>query len=165
MPYPLAADGPFYVPFHPVRTVPLHLLRYMTVYVQGKGRRCAAQVALDGFYIVTVLERQHRKRVAEVMDTGVGCVNTDGQLFEVVIDRLRVQVRLKFIGEGAGARIRALSFFNGAKVNPPSFRGRFCSCLLIRMTPALKSTQSQVRPIASPSRRPVNRISLNIAPY
>ena len=60
LPYPLAAKRPFYVPFHPVRAVSLHLLRYMTVYVQGKGRRCVAQVALDGFCIVPVLERQHR---------------------------------------------------------------------------------------------------------
>ena len=84
------------------------------------------------------------------MDTGVGSVNTDGQLFEVIIKRLRVQVRPKFIGVGAGARIRALSFFKGAKVKPPSCRGLFCSCLLMKIVPALKSTQSQVRPIASP---------------
>ena len=85
LPYPLAAKRPFYVPFHPVRAVSLHLLRYMTVYVQGKGRRCVAQVALDGFCIVPVLERQHRVGVAEVMHSGVWCVNAHSQPFVELI--------------------------------------------------------------------------------
>ena len=57
----------------------------MTVHVQGKGRRCVTQVTLDGFYIVPVWERQHRVGVAEVMHSGVWCVNAHSKPFVVLI--------------------------------------------------------------------------------
>ena len=53
---PLADDSTPYVPLHSVRTIALHLIRHVTVYVQGKGRRSVAPVALDCFYIVPVLQ-------------------------------------------------------------------------------------------------------------
>ena len=62
--------------------------------------------------------------------------------------------------KGAAVIVLALSFFSGAKVYPPSRSGRFWSCFMTLTVPASKSTQSHVRPSASPSRNPVNRISL-----
>ena len=62
------------------------------------------------------------------------------------------------ITQGAGWIRRGLSFFRETKRNcPPAFFS-FCSCLLISMVPRMKSTRSQVRPRASPSRKPVNRV-------
>ena len=43
------------------------------------------QVTLDGFYIVPVWERQHRVGVAEVMHSGVWCVNAHSKPFVVLI--------------------------------------------------------------------------------
>ena len=69
------------------------------------------------------------------------------------------------ITKGAGLRILGLPLLTEVSVLPPSFCGRRWSCLLIFSEPFSKSTQSQVKPIASPSRNPVKTITLRIVPY
>jgi len=53
--------------------------------------------------------------------------------------------------------VRTFPFLVEASIRPPSSCFRSMSCLLIFSTPASKSTQSHVSPIASDSRRPVKK--------
>ena len=63
---------------------------------------------------------------------------------------------------GAGFNVRDLPFLVGASVAPPSASRRFWSCLHTFNVPDLKSMLSHVRPSASDSRRPVNRMTFRM---
>ena len=70
----------------------------MSVDIQREGRRRVAQVALDRFDIVAVLQGQHGVGMSEVMHSGVWGADLSSKLFEVVLDSLRVQMS----SEGSG---------------------------------------------------------------
>ncbi len=81
LPYPLAADNALDVPLHPLGAVPLHLFGHMTVYIEGKSGGGVSQVALDRLDTVSILQRQHRKSVTQVMHSGLGLSDLNSQLF------------------------------------------------------------------------------------
>ena len=67
--------------------------------IERKGCRRVSQVALDRFDIVTVLQRQDRIGMSEVMHSCVRRTNGNGELLEVIVDRLRMKMPAKLIGK------------------------------------------------------------------
>lgn len=61
---PLQISKPFYVCFHAGGAVLLHALRNMAVHIKGKSGGSVAQVALDGFHVVPILEGEDSKGVS-----------------------------------------------------------------------------------------------------
>ena len=56
----------------------------MSINIQGKGCCSVAQVALDRFDIVSVLERQYCKSVSEIVHPAIWGSNFYSKLFVVV---------------------------------------------------------------------------------
>ena len=64
----------------------------MAVNVEGKSGGSMAEIALNGFYIVPILERQNGVGVPEIMHTAIPRADTLQHLLTVIIDRLRGEI-------------------------------------------------------------------------
>ena len=95
-----------------------------------------AEIFLHSLHVVTVLQGEHSEGVAQIMHAGVrrACFGCD--LLVMCIKALRVQMVTEHVCE-----------------NEPT------GGVLL-----LKSTQSQVKPVASASRSPVKRITFKMSP-
>ena len=59
----------------------------MPIYIQREGRRGMAQIALDGFDVIPVLQGQDRISVTQVVDPGVGRADLRGEFLEYEVFR------------------------------------------------------------------------------
>ena len=50
----------------------LHLIRNMSINIECEGCRGMSEIFLNGFYVVSALDRGHRIGVTKIMKSGVG---------------------------------------------------------------------------------------------
>ena len=62
----------FKIALHPGSAVLLHALRHMAVHIKGKSGGSVAQVALDSFHVVPILEGEDGKGMPEIVEPNLG---------------------------------------------------------------------------------------------
>ena len=81
--------------FHTVGAILLHLVRDVSVDVQREGCSGVAEVSLHGFDIVSRLQRRYSVGMPHIVESDIRCANLGNDLFEVVVDRIRITQSLK----------------------------------------------------------------------
>lgn len=84
---------------HPGGTGFLHRFGDVPVDIQGKSRCRVAEVALHGFDIISVLQRQNRIGMSKIMDPRVRRADFNSKLLEMIISGLRLQWGTEDCGE------------------------------------------------------------------
>lgn len=75
---------------HPCGAFVLHLLRYMTVYVERKARCRVSEVFLHGLHVIALLQSGHGVSVPEIVKACIRASDLSRSGFEAFERRLRV---------------------------------------------------------------------------
>ena len=84
---------------HAVGTFDPHLVRTVSVEVQGEGRRRVTQILLNRLDVVSGAERVDRVSVPQVVDADAGHAQRADDLLEAVVQRAEGRVASQLIGE------------------------------------------------------------------
>ena len=96
---PLSGQNVLNEAIHSNRTFFMHLIGDMTINIQGECRGSMAQMFLHRFNIITSTDRGYSKRVAQIVEAGIGSANFCDNLFKFQIDGLMLQVMPQLISK------------------------------------------------------------------